>query len=367
MVLLEGADAPGSRGVDDRPPPSIDQFLVDRSISAPASPECPNCSPGVRYARMSPPDVRCTHRPKGQRRRGASPLRPPRQQGAADDRRPRLFISRFSSPFAAPADLALASSARITGGPGVLFGPPGQVRSLKPPLEMSRHGSANSRAGQRDGPAAAAAVATEPASRRGAVEWQPSSPAPHGDPRIEPKALCEATAPAEAAPPCPETERVSSSRPPHELEQRFMENWTASRRWSSCGVTFVASTRRRLEPFYRFLLTLAAVACSSARRSFSDARTMARLRQLAAQRRGRDRAVRLRRGGRLPTGPQWIFVPLPRLRCCWPASGEPVLRLRRRYQLFASLHILLSLLRWPRAGEHDLTRHASAVACSASA
>jgi len=231
-----------------------------------------------------------------------------------------------------------------------------QVRSLNRRLEdvATRVGQLESGVSAMARPAAAA-VATEPA-----IEATPAVEVAAVEARlpteilgIEPKApLARATAPAEAAPPpAPETERVSVlAVRRHELEQRFMENWTGilGAVVVVAGVTFVGIyTALRLEPFYRFLLTLAAggvLVGASVVLGRKD-----NWRDFASWLRSAGAAIVLfacaAAGGLPGLGLQWIFVPLPALALLLAGIGANLyFAYAGGTQLFASLHVLLSLL-----------------------
>ena len=164
---------------------------------------------------------------------------------------------------------------------------------------------------------------------------------------IEPKAP-----PAEAAaPPAPEVEPVSAlAARRHELEQRLMENWTGilGAVVVVAGVTFVGIyTALRLEPFYRFLLTLVAggvLVGASIVLGRKD-----NWRDFAGWLRSAGAAIVLfacaAAGGLPGLGLQWIFAPMPALVLLLAGIGANLyLAYAGGTQVFATLHVLLSLL-----------------------
>lgn len=164
----------------------------------------------------------------------------------------------------------------------------------------------------------------------------------------------EAAGPAaEALPPPTETRAEVASAHVlrrRELERRFMENWTGilGAVVVVAGVTFVGIyTALRLEPFHRFLLTLAAGGAVLA-----GSVVLARKEQwraFAGWLRSTGAAIVLfacaASGGLRGLGLQWIFEPVPALALLLAGiAGNLYLAHAGGTQVIATFHVLLSLL-----------------------
>lgn len=164
-------------------------------------------------------------------------------------------------------------------------------------------------------------------------------------PAPPPQARAEAPAPARA-----EQALAQLKRRRHDLEQRFIENWTGilGAAVVVAGVTFVGIyTALRLAPFYRFLLTLA-VAGALVAASFVLARRDA-WRAFGGWLRSAGAAIALfacaAAGGLPGLGLQWIDAPLPELGLLLAGiAANLLLAWSGRQQVLATLHVVLSLM-----------------------
>jgi hypothetical protein len=159
-------------------------------------------------------------------------------------------------------------------------------------------------------------------------------------------------APAEEPPaPAPLEKRLSESqRWRHDLEQRFIENWTGilGAVVVVAGVTFVGIyTAVQLAPFYRFLLTLAVAGALVAGSVALDRKEL--WRQFGGWLRSAGAAIALfacaAAGGLPGLGLQWIFAPLPALGLLLAGiAANLFLAWSGGVQVLATLHVLLSLV-----------------------
>ena len=182
----------------------------------------------------------------------------------------------------------------------------------------------------------------------------PAEVAP-GPQEIAPGAVAvEAAAPpAEAPPPGPRpVEKAVSElkRRRHEIEQRFIENWTGilGALVVVAGVTFVGIyTALQLAPVYRFLLTLG-VAGALVGGSFALERRES-WRKFGGWLRSAGAAIALfacaAAGGLPGLGLQWIHAPLPALGLLLAGiAANLFLAWSGGVQVLATLHVLLSLV-----------------------
>lgn len=201
----------------------------------------------------------------------------------------------------------------------------------------------------------AEAPATPPA--RAPAEGAPGTAA--GIVPAEPEVAAEAGAieaaapPEQAPPPAPRpVEKAVSElrRRRHELEQRFIENWTGilGALVVVAGVTFVGIyTALQLAPVYRFMLTLG-VAAALVAGSFALARRE-QWRTFSGWLRSAGAAIALfacaAAGGLPGLGLQWIHAPLPALGLLLAGiAANLFLAWSGRLQVLATLHVLLSLV-----------------------
>jgi hypothetical protein len=202
------------------------------------------------------------------------------------------------------------------------------------------------------GLAEAPAAPTAPALIQAAPAPAEVAPGPQ---EIAPEAVAaEAAAPpAEAPPPGPRpVERVVSElkRRRHEIEQRFIENWTGilGALVVVAGVTFVGIyTALQLAPVYRFLLTLG-VAGALVGGSLALERRES-WRKFGGWLRSAGAAIALfacaAAGGLPGLGLQWIHAPLPALGLLLAGiAANLFLAWSGGVQVLATLHVLLSLV-----------------------
>jgi hypothetical protein len=168
-------------------------------------------------------------------------------------------------------------------------------------------------------------------------------------PGVEPSATLTTPVTPVAAPAIEESVPELARRR-HELEQRFVENWTGilGAVVVVAGVTFVGIyTALKLAPFYRFLLTLAAAGVFA-----GGAYVLGRKeawRTFAGWLRSTGAAIALfacaAAGGLPGLGLQWITAPLPALGVLLAGiAANLFLAYAGGTEVMATLHVLLSLL-----------------------